>query len=95
MSPLAVSITIGMPDSARISRQISMPSLPGSMRSSSTRSGLNSRNAATACSPSATEMRLETLTAQHDAQHLGQGGVVIDDQDASLHEVMVPPTVAI
>ncbi len=27
----------------------------------------------------------ETLTAQHDRQHLGESGVVVDDQDARLH----------
>jgi hypothetical protein len=39
VSPLAVSMTIGTPDSARISLHTSMPSLPGSIRSSSTTSG--------------------------------------------------------
>jgi len=39
VSPFAVSITIGMPLSARISLQTSMPPLPGNIRSSSTTSG--------------------------------------------------------
>ena len=47
-------MTIGTPDSARIWRQTSMPSMPGSIRSSSTRSGWSSRKAASAWSPSAT-----------------------------------------
>src|SRR6266508_554452 len=54
VSVLAVSITIGTPDSMRSSRQISRPSLPGSIRSSSTRSGLAWWNAAIALSPERT-----------------------------------------
>ena len=89
-------MTIGTPDSARICRQTSMPSVPGSIRSSSTRSGLCSRNAASAWSPSAQNDGLEALAAQHDAEHLGQRGVVVDDQHASLHprhahDVIVTP----
>lgn len=30
---------------------------------------------------------LETLSAQHDRQHLGERGVVVDDKDAGLHVV--------
>jgi len=33
---------------------------------------------------------LEALTAQHDAEHLGEGGVVVDDQDAGLHHSACP-----
>jgi len=47
----AENLTIGTPDSARMSRQTSTPSRPGSIRSSSTRSGLASLNAARALSP--------------------------------------------
>lgn len=36
------------------------------------------------------ERRLETLTTQHNAEHLGQCGVVIDDKDASLHIDIIP-----
>ena len=61
------------------------------MRSSSTRSGLCSRNAASALSPSAHSERLEAFAAQHDAEHLGQCGVVVDDEHASLHELIVTP----
>lgn len=32
------------------------------------------------------ERRLKTFTTQHDAEHLGQCGVVIDDKDSSLHK---------
>src|SRR3984885_6118559 len=49
-------MTIGTPDSARICRQTSIPSIPGSIRSSSTRSGLDSRNTSIALSPSATKV---------------------------------------
>ena len=45
---------IGMPDSARISLQTSKPDNPGSIRSSSTRSGCTSRNASSALEPSRT-----------------------------------------
>jgi hypothetical protein len=44
---------IGMPDSARTRVQISIPSIPGSMRSSRMRSGLSERQVSTACAPSA------------------------------------------
>src|SRR5438270_1846715 len=47
-------MTIGVPLSARICRHTSMPSVPGSIRSSNTRSGLVARNADSARSPSAT-----------------------------------------
>src|SRR5262249_48645820 len=29
----------------------------------------------------------EALAAQHDAEHLGEGGVVVDDQDTGSHDV--------
>ena len=35
--------------------------------------------------PVGDKSRLEALTAEHDAEHLGQGGVVIDDQHATFH----------
>ena len=54
VSLLAVSITIGTPDSARIARHTSMPFMPGSIRSSSTTSGRSSRTAGSARVPSAT-----------------------------------------
>src|SRR4051794_32416621 len=47
-------MTIGVPLSERICRQTSIPSVPGSIRSSRTRSGLVARKAAIARSPSAT-----------------------------------------
>src|SRR5919197_1622966 len=55
VSLLAVSMTIGTPDSARIARATSIPLIPGSIRSSRTISGRVSRNAASARSPSATK----------------------------------------
>jgi hypothetical protein len=51
---LAVSITIGTPDSALIAFATSIPFMPGSIRSSSTRSGLSSRRAGIALVPSPT-----------------------------------------
>ena len=44
---------IGTPDSARTRVQISMPSMPGSMRSSRMRSGRSVRQTSTAFAPSA------------------------------------------
>src|SRR6056297_2833631 len=52
VSDLAVSMTIGVPDSSRIARHTSMPSMPGSIRSSSTTSGLALRKASSAVPPS-------------------------------------------
>ena len=54
VSLLAVSITIGTPDSVRMARQTSMPFMPGSIRSSSTTSGRSSRTAGNARVPSPT-----------------------------------------
>lgn len=47
----AVSMMIGTWPSARIRRQVSNPSMPGSIRSSTTRSGARSRSCATPSSP--------------------------------------------
>ena len=77
-------MTIGTPDSARIARHTSMPLMPGSIRSSRTMSGRLSRNAASARSPSATNDG-ESLAAQHDAEHLGQRGIVVDHQYPGSH----------
>ena len=76
----AVSITMGTPDSARISRQTSMPSLPGSIRSSSTTSGRNARNARHRLVTTGDDLAEEALVAQHEGEHLGQGGIVVDDE---------------
>ena len=73
---------MGTPDSARTRVQISMPSMPGSMRSSRMRSGRSARQTSTALRAVGAEHRVESLRAQHDADHLGEGGVVIDHQDA-------------
>ena len=60
------------------------------MTSSSTRSGRDSRNAPTASEPSATCVDLEPLVAQHDAEHLGEREVVVDDQYPTLHDILLP-----
>src|SRR3954469_4058172 len=54
VSLFAVSMTMGTPLSALIWRHTSIPSVPGSIRSSSTPSGFSRRNAPSAASPSAT-----------------------------------------
>ena len=36
--------------------------------------------------PVGDEGRLESLATEHDAEHLGQGGVVVDDEDTTFHE---------
>ena len=79
VSVLAVSMTIGTPDSVRIARQTSMPFMPGSIRSSSTTSGRSSRTAGSAPCAVADHGGVETLTAQHDGEHLGERRVVVDD----------------
>jgi hypothetical protein len=37
---------------------------------------------------------LEPLVAQHDAEHLGKREVVIDDQNAALHQVSPLPALS-
>ena len=54
VSDLAVSMMIGTADVARMCRQTLMPSRPGSIRSSSTTSGLNFSNSGITCSPDRT-----------------------------------------
>jgi hypothetical protein len=73
----------------RICRHTSMPSRPGSIRSSRTRSGGLSRKAAEGLVAVGAEHRLEALAAQHDPEHLGQRGVVVDDEHPS-HRPMGP-----
>ena len=36
------------------------------------------------------ERRFKAFAAQHDAEHLCQCGVVVDDKDASLHAFIIP-----
>jgi hypothetical protein len=43
------------------------------------------RSRSTRSVPVGDEGGLETFAPQHDAEHLGQSGVVIDDQHATLH----------
>jgi hypothetical protein len=54
VSDFAVSMMIGTADVARMRRHTFMPSRPGSMRSSSTTSGLKDANAAITASPERT-----------------------------------------
>ena len=75
----------GMPDSSRMRAHTSMPSMPGSMRSSSTRSGFDDRKAASAPVPSPQKMRLEALGAQHNADHLRKCGVIVNYQNSRVH----------
>ena len=67
-----------------------MPSMPGSIRSSSTRSGFVLAGTRRARPRRRRRMRLEPLGAQHDADHLGEGGVVVDDEYAWRHPFVSP-----
>jgi hypothetical protein len=89
-SPLAVSITMGMrdavPGSARMRRQTSRPSMSGSIRSSTTRSGwaspLRGEQPRQAALTIGGMRDLETGLAQILRHHLGQSGVVLDHQQS-------------
>ena len=83
---------MGTPLSARIRRHTSMPSSPGSMTSSSTRSGRDSRKAPDRLGAVGHVGDLEPLVAQHDPEHLGECEVVVDDQNPSLHDTLLPGT---
>ena len=84
-------MTIGTPDSARICRQTSIPSGPAaSGRAAPGRAA--GRGTPRAPCRRRRRRRLEALAAQHDAEHLRQRGVVVDDQHASLHGAMVSPS---
>ena len=91
VSVFAVSMTIGTPDSARIARHTSMPSMPGQhqVEQHEVRLGLAEHRQRLVAVRA--QRRLVALTAQHDAQHLGQRGVVVDDQYATLHAHIVAP----
>ena len=85
MSVFAVSMTIGTPDSARIWRHTSIPSEPGSIRSSKHQVGPGIPENLDRLVAVGDKSRLEPLTAKHDPEHLGEGGVVIDDEHSSFH----------
>ena len=52
-------------------------------------SGLFSWNAFSARAPSATKAGSKPSVAQHDAEHLGERGVVVDHENARFHATMV------
>ena len=79
-------MTIGTPDSARIWRQTSMPSMPGQHQVEQHQVGaVLAERADGATAPSAHVDDVEPLVAQDDAEHLRQRQVVVDDQHATLH----------
>ena len=61
-------------------RHTSVPDMPGSMRSSSTRSAPCWSNCATASVPVAGDADLEALLAEHERQGVGEGLLVLDDE---------------
>ena len=77
---LAVTMMIGTLERWRRSRQTSVPDIPGSMRSSSTRSAPCWSNWATASVPVLGDADLEALLAQHEGQGVGEGLLVLDDE---------------
>jgi hypothetical protein len=82
---LAVSITIGTPDSARIARHTSMPSMPGQHQVQQHQVGLVLAEHRHRLVAVRAQRGLVALAAQHDAEHLGQRRVVVDDQHPALH----------
>ena len=64
------------------------------MRSSSTRSGRIAAEQLERLGAVAGELRLVALGREHDADHLGDGGVIVDNQDARVHRLaFLRPTV--
>ena len=89
-SPRAVSMITGSSDVDRIQRQSSSPSVPGSITSSTTRSGRRSSEHvacgfAVTCLERAVPLALEI--ADDDLAH---DGLIVDDEHG-LHRLSVPP----
>ena len=89
VSLFAVSMMIGVPLSARIARQTSMPDRPGQHQVEQHDVGLGLAEGLQRAAAVGHEGRLEPVGAQHDAEHLGEGGVVVDHQHARLHAPIV------
>ena len=89
-SPRAVSIRIGVAARARIRRQTSRPSMSGSIRSSTMASkasrACRARPGAAVGGAGDAEARLAEIVADH----LGEAGVVLDQQDAVGHGRILP-----
>ena len=81
-SPFAVSITIGTGASAWIRRHTSSPSRPGSIRSSTTRSGGSARAGFEPGLAVGTHLDDGALALEVGGDHLGDVGVVVDDEHA-------------
>ena len=80
---------IGVPLSARIARHTSMPGQARQHQVEQHDVGLGLAEGLQRAAAVRHEGRLEPVGAQHDAEHLGEGGVVVDDQHAGLHAPMV------
>ena len=85
VSVLAVSITIGTPDSARICAADVDAVDAREHQVEQHEVGLVLPERRQSAVTVGAEERFEALTAQHDAQHLGQCCVVVDDEHASPH----------
>jgi hypothetical protein len=68
---LAVSITIGTPESARSTRQTSIPFIPGSIKVEQHQIGADFAHGGQRLRAVADDERLEAFAAQHDREHLG------------------------
>ena len=84
-SSRAVSMMIGTWLCLRISLQIVSPSVPGSMMSRTTRSGLTWPNRASACDAVPHSLDLVALARQVEARELDDVVLVVDDQDLGAH----------
>ena len=62
-----------------------MPSMPGILMSSSTRSGRSRWTAASAFLAAGGADELIVLVLEDHPQRVADGGLVVDDQDARLH----------
>ena len=80
-SPRAVSMITGSSERLRIQRQSSSPSMPGSIRSSTTSVGGSCSTSSRARSPSAGLERAITLALEIAADDLTDDRLVVDDED--------------
>ena len=87
--PSAVSRMIGVALRGRMRRHASMPSMPGSIRSSTMRSGEIRASASMAAKPSRDPVHDEAGRAQVLRDDLGDRRVVVHDEHPAIDEVLV------
>ena len=87
--PSAVSRMMGVALVARMRRHASMPSMPGSIRSSTMRSGRMRASASIAAKPSATRSTTNPAERRYSETTSADGRVVIHDEHPPIDEVLV------